>query len=242
MVVLPSHGQEKVLLDELEKPACENLLARLDFFTANVGRNSIQSAGEIVLFQGPDPIENAKYLKFLRRYIIQRKVSDLIAVSVAASGKNLRIEFRLGPISAKRQINNSPINLKLPNVSGPFLFDSGLFEMFPGGGGGERRFFGVACSACCISNLDLDLLSQVLDANPKLTAYVIIRGKRSRHRLLTAEIEREMQEFEFDPKRVRFLYENRNLENSEEFSELEIHLSPKPIRDARDLSRPKLSS
>lgn len=236
--VLPSNCQEMVLLDEFEKTTCEDLLARLDFFTVRVGHNSIPSVGAILLYQGPDPIENAKYLKYLRRYIIRRKVSDLLTVIVAEPRDILRIEFWIGPTTAKRHLNSFPIDLKLPTIVRPFLFDSDLFEMFPGGG--ERRFVGVACSVCCISNLDWDLLSQVLDANPKLSTYVIIRGKLSRNRLLTAEIEREMRESKFDPKRVTFLYENRNLVNSKELFELEIHLSPKSIRSVRELSRSNL--
>lgn len=113
------------------------------------------------------------------------------------------------------------------------MFDSDLFEMFIERR--KRKFVGVSCSACCISNLDWNLLGEFLDANPNLIAYVVIRGRPGRHRALKAELNRDMPDAGFTKRRVKYLFAKKNLVNTSHFSEVAVFLSPKNIRSANDL-------
>jgi hypothetical protein len=230
---LPSHGQEMTLFDTGEQFNCEDLLARLDRFSLQIAHNPTASIGEIILYPGPDPIESAKHAKYLQRYLDQRDLNDLITITVTAPRERFRIEFWTGLSAAKRTLENVPITLKLPKVTRPIVFDTDLFEMYVEKG--KRQFVGYDCAACCISNLDWNLLSQILVANPNLKTYLVIRGKPTRHRLLTAEIKGEMRDANFDGKRVKFLYANKNIEGSSALSEFAVYLTQEPVRSAREL-------
>ncbi len=232
---IPSLGQEMTLFDAVEKFNCEDLLARLDGFSHHVAYDPTPSIGEVVLIPGPNPIENAKHAKYLQSYVFRRKLPDKLTVAVTKPQGQMRVEFWSGPVGSKRTLVSHTLSLKLSNVTSPIVFDSDLFEMYVDKG--KRHFVGVGCAACCISVLDWDLLSQVLDANPNLSTYLVIRGKPSRHRLLTAGIRGYMRDANFNEKKVKFLYANKNIVDSNQFTEFAIYLSPSIIRSARELRK-----
>ena len=221
------------MFDVAERFTCEELLARLDRFSLKVAYSPEPNVGEIILYAGPDPIENAKHLKYLQRYLDRRNIKDLITVTSAEPGNRFRIEFWTGPSSAKRTLESVPLNLKLAKVTRPIVFDTDVFEMYVDKG--KRRFVGYYCAACCISSLDWNLLSQILVANPNLNTYLVIRGKASRHRLLAARIKDHMRDADLDKKKVKFLYANKNIASSNDLSEFAIYLTPGRIRSAREL-------
>lgn len=232
-LVVRANGQEMKLIDAVEHFNCEDLLARLDYFSIHVANNSTPSVGQIILFPGLKPIENAKHENYLRQYVVRRKLEDKVFVATAEAKEKLRIEFWSGPTGAERPFQVRKLTRKLPTSATPILFDSDLFEMFV-----DKRkvtFVGVSCSACCISNLDWRLLGEFLDANLELIPYVVIRGSASRHRALRSELERDMREAGFTVKKIRYVFASKNLINTSHFSEVAIFLSPNEFRSANGL-------
>jgi hypothetical protein len=232
-LIVQANGQKMELIDAVDRPDCEDLLARLDFYSHQVAYNSMTSIGQIILFPGLEPIENAKYEKYVRAYVVRRKVQDKLFVYTAEAKERLGVEFWSGPVGTKRTVGERTLTRKLSAVAGPILFDSDLFEMFIDKR--KRKFVGVSCSACCISNLDWNLLSEFLDANPNLIAYVVIRGRPSRHRALKAELNRDMRDAGYNERRTKYLFAGKNLVNTSHFSEVAVFLSPKNIRSANAL-------
>lgn len=210
-VVSLSNGQEMKLIDTIEQPNCEYLLARLDFFSLDVLYNSTHSIGQIILRPGLDPIENAKHEQYVRTCVMRRKIQDRLFVYTADLNDKLRIELWSGPVGSERNMKAQALTRRLPTVTKPILFDSDLFEMFYDKR--KRKFVGTSCSACCISNLDWKLLSEFLAADPNLKLYIVIRGRKSRHGAIKSYLDRDMRESDFKNRNVKYLFASKNLVN-----------------------------
>lgn len=226
-------SQAMKLFDSVDKPNCEDLLARLDAFTVYLAYSPTPSIGQIVFSPGSDPIANAKYEKYLKIRLISRKLQDKVLVQSTKPREMIRFEFWVGPVGTTKNQEKEPLTRVLPITPHPILFDSDLFEMFVDRG--KRAFVGVSCAACCISNLDWHLLSEFLDANRKLIPYVVIRGRPSRHQAIKSHLIREMRDAGFNVGTIKFFFEKKNLVNSNNFSEVAVFVSNKTIRTAKML-------
>ena len=236
MLVVGVVGQpeplDRTLFDAVERPNCEDLLVRLDGFALKVAYSPEDMSGQIVLLPGPNPIANAKLEKFLKRFISQKTLHDRVSVRNAKPGDAIRVElWVVTTVETADGKGHGPLTRDLSMIARPILFDSDLFQMYVDQE--KTAFVGVDCAACCISTLDWSLLSEFLDANRELIPYVVIRGRRSRHSAIRAQLDRDMAEAGFRGSKVRFLFMNKNLVNSNDFSEVAVFMTPKIIKSAR---------
>lgn len=226
-------GQTLELRDLAELPNCEYLLRTLEVNTLDVVNDKDQPNGHVILHPGRNPIENAQYEKYIRRYIVRLKLQDRIFLHITEPSNKLKIEFWRGNAGIVPTFRYWKTSRDLKETTKPILFDSDLFEMFVENG--KKHFVGVNCAACCISSLDWFLLSEFIDANPTLRVYVVIRGNRSRHLALRNHVQAELADAGISGTIIKYLFSGKNLVNSRNFSEVAVFLSAKTINSANSL-------
>jgi hypothetical protein len=172
-------AQEKtegwVMFDLLEDPNCEYLLARLDYLVIEISKTP-QAIAHMVVHKGPDPIKNQFYRLYLNKYLASRKLDrQRFLITTAKGGERLMIGLRISLEGNKTAPDVTPeeISLKLESAEKPVLFIDTSAEVVKVDG--KRSFFDD-CHACCIESLNLGLLSEFLEANPRLSARIRIGG------------------------------------------------------------------
>ena len=216
------------LLYSLEQPNCEYLLLHLDTFTTQFDEHSV---GHIVLYGGRDPIQNVKYEKYLKGYVMRRRLGPTrVTVIIADPAEKLRVEFWVSPPGHSPPIPSAELTRRLRKSDDPIVFDGDLFERYVEDK--KISFIGYGCEACCITNLDWTILQEFLIANPNTNAYVVIRGPRTTARQLRQFLAREIQESGISSKRVVYLFAKKNLASSERLNEVEVFITRSQVTSA----------
>ena len=176
LFIADASAQGPTLVDEIGSPNCEDLIARLDSFFADVTKDS-ESTGYITVHGGLDPIENVITLRNIGNHVAFRKVSpERIVVLSSNDKKEFRIKFWKGKYNATPQLKAEKIDLLLPTSFRRISFADDIVEVekFEG----KRTYRVHSCEVCCLRSINsLRILSDLLLANPGFDAEFIVRAK-----------------------------------------------------------------
>jgi hypothetical protein len=183
-----------------------------------------KATGVVLFYRSEDIIGDIFTYRFLQSHKVVRRIGeayDVVAINdTARSG----IQFWIGTPPEKLQHSAPTFKLGLSSRSDPVYFSGGLYE--PVKIDNESTFINWDCSACCISWLDLGLLSEFLNENSGTKAYFVLRGKRSRADLLKKYLLNEATEAGLPQARIRFIYAGSKMVNdSRKFIEVEAFIS-----------------
>lgn len=222
-------SQEKdrnlILLDSRPKITYEELSLLTDILASEINKipNSI---GYIVTYGDSDKIKNAFYKDAVIRNIKFRgydknKLRTLSAIDF----ENPRFEFWISKNGDSPIVSNENNPFILPKTNKPIKFVEDLIEI--GEIDGKQVSFPAACDAGCIMLLDLPLLSDFLDANPQMTAYLIIHAKNLKRATQIKNIlaRESFEDAKIPSNRINFLFGGKNKINENQFSEVEVYLA-----------------
>jgi len=217
--------------DETTQASCEYIAALIDRLAGEV--NDKRSQGYVVIHTGSDPIKNAFLISYISRYKNFRRFDDRTYQTIVATGQDSpRIEFWISKNGAKPNVKEITIDYKLTEGNDPIHFVDDLLEIVKIDG--KATELNIGCDACCIESINYYLLNRFLEANPKMKAYFIIRGRsQNASNRLERIIRNEAKNAEIDQNRFRMLYAGKNKININRFFEVEVFLSSKEISSAK---------
>lgn len=202
-----AHAQETkwIFADSVEEPNCEYLLNRLDYLAIET-RQRAGAVGHMVIRNGPDPVKNHFYHRYLYKYLTWYKLDKQRYIITSAKGsEKLRVDLWTSLEGIKTAPASVPeeASLKLETPQDRVLFVDTSVEVVKIDG---KITYIEDCGSCCIETLDFGLLSQLLEANPQWHARIAIGGAtRSRGRQVFRLIRADLAEIQSPAaKRIRF--------------------------------------
>lgn len=206
-----AHAQETkwIFADSVEEPNCEYLLNRLDYLAIET-RQRPEAVGHMVIRNGPDPVKNHFYRRYLYKYLTWYKLDkQRYIITSAKSSEKGSEKIRVDLWTSLEGIKTAPAavpeeaSLKLETPQDRVLFVDTSVEVVKIDG---KITYIEDCGACCIETLDLGFLLQLLEANPEWHARVAIGGAtRSRGRQVLRLIRTDLAEIQSAAaKRIRF--------------------------------------
>ena len=211
-------SQEKPSIEQVfstENSDCEILLSVLDLLRSQTANDS-NSFGYIIISGSKNPIDNAFYFKFIEYYIKTRELQNKVFFKFLESKKDkVKTEFLIGEIE---NFSENPVlspDLKLSGDTSNIQFAGDLWEGVIDNG---KQFYYSVSSGCYIQNIDFDILSEILKANPALKAYVVIRGKNlSQSNKVKKFINSNAERRNVIPNRLKIFYAGKNKINDNQF-------------------------
>jgi len=169
-------AQDLSLIDEIGSPTCEELIARLDGFFADVTRDSA-STGYIVVHGGLDPVENVIILRTVEGHVAFRKVpSERIVVLSTQDNSDFRIKFWKSKNASKPPLKGETIGLSLPATFKRIGFADDFVELVKVEG--KQTYLVNGCEVCCLRSIaNFRILSDLLKNSPEFDAEFVVRAK-----------------------------------------------------------------
>lgn len=225
--ILISQEKDKnnVLLVSRPSLTYEELALFADQLAFEIKQNQ-KSIGYIVVYDGRDKIKNAFYKSAVIRNIKFRGYDEnKLQVISSTDLKNPRTEFWISKDGTKPLVQQEKENFVLPKAEKAINFVEDLIEITEIDG--KPTFFPAACDAGCITLLDFYLLSDFLDANSQLKAFVIIHAKNFKNAKRTQGVLNKVavEDAQILSNRLNFLFGGKNKLNSNAFSEVEVYLA-----------------
>lgn len=219
----PQDKIKPVLIDEVNTDHCENLLSRLDSFTALLA--NANSKGFVLFNTTTDKIRDNFLYRFLQLHRSTRSGQEPRYEIIPTSREGAPL-FQMWSGSPDPDAAKSPMNYELDLAANQkVFFASELFEPFTQAG---KLTFSEVGSGCSTRPLYLGLLSLFLDKNPGTKAYFVFRGTRKRFdqlkKYLVAQSGEELMG-KSAGSRMRYLYAGTRMINNKQFVEVEVFIS-----------------
>lgn len=214
------------LFDSFSEATYEDLIARLDFLM--VEKNKIPNAvAYVIIYGGSDQIENAFYQKAIFRYINKVRQFDeqKIKILTSAGAGKIKFEFWISKDGTKPEIEQKDFSLIVPTNGKVIKFADDSIEIVKIDE--KQTYLTVGCEFGCIKSLDFYLLSEILQANSSLQAFVIIHNKNLKKAKFVKNIlsEEVFNNTKISDDRIKFLYGGQNKTNDKRYSEIEVYLA-----------------
>lgn len=222
--------KEGTLVDSMGSVNCEELQSRLDSFALEVAKEA-DAAGYAVVYPGRNPFTNAAYARGIRNNSAFRNFpAHLIQPIWGEGSRDLRIEMWKVPRGTSPPGREKSLNFVIPEIKLRIRFveddlevakHDGKLIYFSGGGN-------------CVSEFNVEVLSKVLSANPRLSAEIRIFNRSRRNAQLLATLIRETARSK--PKiranRLRIIYGGSGIAKawSSRVSAVEIWLKPSNLK------------
>jgi hypothetical protein len=210
---------EPILVDEVYTDNCEDLLPRLDSYSASLAH--AKAKGFVLFNLTTDNIRNNFLYQFLQYHRSTRNRGTPLyeLVPVVQQGAPL-FQMWKGSPGAKHPRAQINYQLNLDRTKHTVFFTGELYERLLV----ERKItFSEVGSGCSTRSLNLGLLSLFLDSNPGTKAYFTFRGTRKRVNELKNYLIQLLDRS--DLSRMRFLYAGSRMINNKQFVEVEIFIS-----------------
>jgi len=210
-----------LLVDSVERPGGDHLLAILDALAVEVFNNSKSASMIVVLYGGLNPVENKFYERFVKSHLKKRRLDPArYTIATAIGNQKLRIDLWKSADGTKPTVTNKNFDYFLPKTGDPILFISESVEVVKIDG--ERTFLESCANSVCISILDTDLLSKFLEANPNYEARLEIYNKKKKHaeKLGQLIIDGRHGKAGIPLHRVKIEYGGRNFMSNSELTEM----------------------
>lgn len=176
-----------LLLDSIDQPNCEHLLARLDNLAIETLSKSQLQTAYVIIYGGNDPIVNKFYELSVKSYLKTRKLDEnRFAIMTAKASEKIRIELWKSKNEAKPRLDEVKFDYLLTDLSKPVLFVQDTVEVADIDG--ELTYFLGGCAVCCIKTLSLSVLAKFLEANPKINAQFVIKNKTKKGAEILAKL------------------------------------------------------
>ncbi|PYS99556.1 MAG: hypothetical protein DMF63_10740 [Acidobacteria bacterium] len=171
-----AQNSDLAILDEIGYPKCEELIARLDSFFANVTKDS-GSKGYIVVHGGLDPIVNLFVLRAVEGHVAFRKVpSERIVVLSTQDSNDFRIKFWKSKNNSKPKLEAQKIGTVLPATFKRIGFADDIVDLVKVEG--KQTYLVHDCEACCLQSItNFKILSDLLQSNPEFDAEFAVRAR-----------------------------------------------------------------
>jgi hypothetical protein len=230
-------GQEKkaeiILFDSVVEPECELLLNRLDSLAYEI-QNTPNSVGYVVIYGGSNPIENIFYERAVKGHANFRKLDESRhRVITAKPEQKLKIEFCISKNKDKPSISEETFKYTLPENNARILFAEDSTEVVKIDG--RLTYLLGSCEVCCITTVNLNLLSKFLEANPNFNAQIIIYNKSAKraNQLSKLIIKENTEDYKIPSSRLETTYGGIDKEIAElpnNISTVKVWLVPQKIR------------
>jgi hypothetical protein len=221
-----SQEQEKnfVLFDSFSETTYEELIARIDYLAVETNKTP-NAVGYIVIYGGSNPIENAFNRKSIQNYIKFRKFDEkYLSVINSSDLEKPKLEFWISKDGTKPKVKEEKPSFSLPKTNKAILFIDDAIEIVKID---ERQtYLPFGCDAGCVTYVNFYLLSEFLNSNPDIKAYVIIHEKNLKKAKKVMKIlsKETSDEVKISPDRIKFLYGGKNRISGNNSSEIQIYL------------------
>jgi hypothetical protein len=215
-------NENLVLFDSVSEMNSEDLSARLDLLAYEL-IEAPNSLGYIVMYGSANPIKNAFYRYAITRYFNFRNFNKLSFITTTESNKS-GFEFWISKDGTKPKVNAENFSLTLPsNRAVVFVEDSIEIVNIEG----KQTYLIAGCEVGCIETLSFHLLSDFLNANPQINAYIIVHaGSLKKAKRVKSILAREaFEEEKISSNRLNFLFGGKNKSMDNGFSEIEVYLA-----------------